>query len=158
MKCQENIECPCFVLRLYGYIFQRNQRNRRPNIFLSPRPLRARRLKYSIKCAHTSAQKTANFKKSLLLFSPRVTRIQHRASRTFFASNAQVPPSYGTLILRSRNFEKLIFIRRSLPVLCPVRHSIGDGGSVGEEGSEGGLPLLKKGLTKLSKLSNSPIN
>jgi len=49
-------------------------------------------IRFSIKCASTCAPKTANFKKFLLLFSHRVTRIRNRESKTFFASNAHVRP------------------------------------------------------------------
>jgi hypothetical protein len=57
---------------------------------------------FSIKCAATYTPKPANFKIFLLLFSHRVTRIEHLESRTFFASNAHVRPIYGgTSVLKT---------------------------------------------------------
>jgi hypothetical protein len=41
------------------------------------------------------------FKKFLLLFSHRVTRIGNRESRTFFDSNAQVRPAKGNVCFRN---------------------------------------------------------
>jgi hypothetical protein len=49
----------------------------------------------SIKCAPTSTPKTGNLKKSLLLFSHRVTRTGNCESGTLFTSNAQVRPTNG---------------------------------------------------------------